>query len=197
MAGAPQNTEIKSDGAIRQHVPPVIMHFCLHAPSPQQQREHKANASSCCGWPGVEGKMKNRAAAAASTFMALISTAESFISTPASASTGGGTNRVTSSAAPCAVGRARAPAGCTPAPLEGCCRVGGIRRRRGTGALRLQAKGGRAPGAGAATQQKRQQQATESTRSSAEGAIDGKRQGEVEQLKKKLQRERAFNQTAF
>lgn len=141
--------------------------------------------------------MKNRAAAAASTFMALISTAESFISTPASASTGGGTNRVTSSAAPCAVGRARAPAGCTPAPLEGCCRVGGVRRRRGTGALRLQAKGGRAPGAGAATQQKRQQQATESTRSSAEGAIDGKRQGEVEQLKKKLQRERAFNQTVF
>lgn len=133
--------------------------------------------------------MKSHAAAAASTLMALISTAESFISTPGGTSTARG-NRVTSASTPCSV---RVPPGCTPASLEDCCRVGGVRRRRGTGLLRLQAKGGGALGAGAATEKRQQQQqATESTRSSVEGAIDGKRQGEVEQLKRKLQREHAF-----
>lgn len=55
--------------------------------------------------------------------------------------------------------------------------------------LRAQAKGGGAPGAGAAATEKREQQAL----SSAESAIDGKRQGEVEELKKKLQREHAVS----
>lgn len=137
--------------------------------------------------------MKRHAAVAASTLMAFISTAESFLSTPpGSASNDGRGNRVTAASAStpaCSVGRV--PTGCTPAPLEVCCRVGGIRRRRGTGALRLQAKSGGAAGAAAATEKRQQQQQHDagSKPSSAEGAIDEKRQGEVEQLKKKLQRE--------
>lgn len=132
--------------------------------------------------------MKNHAAAAASTLMTLISTAESFISTPGSTTSNGCGNRVTSTAS---VGKA--PSACLPTwSLVSCSRVGGLRRRRGTQEITLHAKGRGAPGAGAATEKRRQQQpAAGGKPSSAESAIDGKRQGEVEELKKKLQRELA------
>lgn len=132
--------------------------------------------------------MKKHAAAAASacTLVALISTAESFISTPGS-STGNGRGDGVASTTTSAVGRA--PPGCKSSSRVVCIRVGGVRRRRGTEVLRAQAKGGGAPGAGAAATEKREQQAL----SSAESAIDGKRQGEVEELKKKLQREHAVS----
>lgn len=131
--------------------------------------------------------MKNNAAAVASTLMALISTAEAFISTPGSTSNGRG-NRATST---CTATAARVPSGCTSASLASCSRSGDIRRRRGTGALRLQAKGGEAPGAGAATEKLQRGATRASMPSSAESAIDSKRQGEVEKLKSDLRREHA------
>lgn len=158
--------------------------------------------------------MRNHAAAAASTLIALISTAESFISAPPSAGGGRGRNSAVAGATSgtCV---ARLPPARTsgPSSLAGCSRAIGNRRRSGSGVLSSQSEGrtstsaGGAGGAGTATEGKRppaggggaaaagsrrrpaQRRKVGGGVSSVEGAIGRKHKDGVEELKDRLKRE--------